>query len=747
MIRFWITLFVIGILGPQIGAEALAAGKKKPETPLSLAQNGKRVIALENVRDVRIELPNHEVKDFGQGFQAKLTSRLTESGRYIVADPEAEHAAAIAESERGPEYHWSGKFVPAAKIRVVVDAMNFVTGGRGGRMFYGFDERMRTVFNDGFGTEKNEFPMRSVLFEPNWMDRTFDEKGGELFGSRAGLDLGDGFNIDFLFAFLKLKYASYRSEIHLRVFIDAPLANRNEYRDVRVKGSGYYYDVAGGYLQYSGGITIARTDAMLQAMGRALEATLGVFDRALGDLPLTACLDAVLNDGTLLLGTGFRAEVKPGTLFELADDSSHVVEVTSSVDDGSVAKLVRGDISTLRVGAKLRQVYDLSASPIAELKKAAALSEKVAPGIELPVLVASEAIELKGINISKPDLHGTVPEMSFFQAFLKSLEGLVFLPFRIWRYYSYDQTLNQVADGLGGFLTDAKSWSEAARLAPWAKQMGLDQSPKMAEIHPLVAILDTGVDYNHPVLSEHIWLNPTPWEDPSGRKDRYGWDFISGDSRPYDDGYHGTQLASAVLAVAPEAKIIPIKIFNPWGLTTSAAIYSAFKFATDHNAKLILVGWATRVSSQAIELGVKYAQDHGVIVIAAAGDRGDQLTEIPAYPAVLSKKYSNVITVTGVDPADQLVKVQGKFANFGSEVVGIAAPGKDIRVAEPRLGMAQESSTGIAAALVAGALARKAAIVPDQAPQQWLAELLEQALEVPGLESFVAHGRRLRIQE
>ena len=175
---------------------------------------------------------------------------------------------------------------------------------------------------------------------------------------------------------------------------------------------------------------------------------------------------------------------------------------------------------------------------------------------------------------------------------------------------------------------------------------------------PLVAIIDSGVDYNHPALNERLWTNPAPITDPDGNTDTYGWDFISGDPRPFDDGYHGTEVASAVVGVAPLVTIMPLKVFNPFGITNSAAIYGAFQYAVDHGAKIIVAAWASQLPTTTLDMSVKYAHDHGVSVVVSAGDRGDDLSKNPSYPAALSKKYDNVVTVAGVDTTDALVKVQ-----------------------------------------------------------------------------------------
>ena len=156
---------------------------------------------------------------------------------------------------------------------------------------------------------------------------------------------------------------------------------------------------------------------------------------------------------------------------------------------------------------------------------------------------------------------------------------------------------------------------------------------------------------------------------------------------------------------APKARLMPLKIFNPWGVTNSAAVLSAFSYAVDHGAKYILCGWATRKYSKAMEMGIAYARDHGVPVIVAAGDLGLDLAKVPAYPASFAKKYANVIIVT----ARATSGAQWKNSNYysGPGLVGkiVSAPGENILVPEPRGHYSRVSSSGVSAAIYTGILA------------------------------------------
>lgn len=744
---------------------AFAAAKPKPTLPPPDSR-GRLVVRMEPVENVRIEMPDGKFHDFGVDLVESLTTRLTNNTRgrkfQVVMNRPTRSTGGVQKLSTGetPDYEWDASWVPAATIRFSVEALNFTTGARGDRMFYGFDERFRTEFNSGeVDGIANEFPLRSQSIAPNWFESSFDQRGGEFTGSRAGLDIGQGVGINLIYAWLAVKYASYRSRVHLRMDIDAPLEGLSEYRNIQVSGQGFYFDIAGAYAGYSAGIALARSDAMGQALGHAIDGSQDAVIRALENLRLTARVDGV-NDGYVLLGTGFESEIPPGTRYEVTEGEASApleIEVIKSFSAGSLGRVVRGELSQVRTGMILREVRGTNiSSPIFKTAAQTRISLEGAPEF-----AASESLELPPQNIPKPDFQGLEPKLRFWEVIKRVAAELPTLGYRVWRYFQYDRAYQKNADrwGVEELETEGRSdsdgalrWAETARSESFSAQMGLTALPlvpahaQASEFSPVVAVIDSGVDYNHPSIHSQLWLNPAPVSDSRGLQDRYGWDFIAGDSRAADDGHHGTAVASTVLAVAPHARVMPLKIFNPWGVTSSAAILGAFKYAVDHGAQVILCAWSTRRATQAVERGVEYARDHGVLVVAAAGDRGDDLSQVASYPAVLSREFENVLTVASVDGADQLVRESGRYSNFGKEFVGIAAPGLGVRVAAPRLSEEHETSSGVAAAIVAGAAAR---LIRSESVRavELVTAIQSSAVVVPDLESHVSGGLRLRIAE
>ncbi len=745
---------VIGVAA--LSTTTFAGGKKRPEPdPI----DGKIVVEFKPFNEMRIEMPDQKFFDFGRDFHSRVKTSLIESGKYIIFEsapqdfiPESDFTT-TGEHVRGiPEFVWPGSTVPAASIQISVDALGFWMGFRGNRRFYGFTERTQTPFNDGYGSHPNEFPLRTELTETNWFDHTFMVKGITPFQSNTGLDIGDGFKVNAYLAGATIKYSGYESQLDLSVQKHILFSDQNETRKVQVHGTGFSVDLAGSYSQYNAAIRIAHRNAMLEAMQKSITGSIDTLDKSLKDTLLTARIDrkVTLEGKTYyLLGTGHQSQVKTGIRYESLESPDSVLEVLYSNASGSVAQLASGDGMSLNPGLILRQTK--GGIPVSN---AYARNSYAEDKVELqPNGMLDDYLDIPGL-----------PKFKDLKKYFKTVWEGLFLGYRIWRYFQYDQEYKYLPESPSLLADDEDTSGKEQKMdeesdsdlesltAPnaWEKQIGFDKAPEMSDHHiPVVAVIDSGIDYNHSFIHGKIWVNPNPEKDPMGWFDRYGWDFVSNDERPFDDNYHGTQVATGVLKIAPKAKVMPLKVFTPAGITHSASIFQAFKYAVDHNADIIVCGWATRVKSDAIEWGVQYAQEHGVLVVAAAGDLGSNLNLVPAYPAVLSKKYSNVITVTGVDLKDRLTQEKNRNANHDPETVTLAAPGRQIRVAEPRNHVRAANSTGIAAGIVAGAIARIRAAdrSPTPAYQNVMERLITNADHVPELEPAVRDGLRLKIVE
>jgi hypothetical protein len=725
-------------LAPHRG---FAAGKKRPGASPPGVSFFKKAIALSPVSQESIELPDGKAWEFGQDFEARLGSVLTQSGEFLVVDESPtgngtsrliQALRSASEAEPSDPWVWAGSTTPAARVRFRTRALSFVTGSRGERMMYGFDSRRPKVE----AHEEEEFPLREVAFEPNWFDRHFEGRGSSPFDSLAGLDLGDGFRLDAIFAFFTLKQARYRARLELDMEVESGRDGRVEARTLGISGEGFFFDVSGGYLQYAAGLRVARTDAILQVFRKAIQAASGEIRAAVAPFPRLARIDGLLREEKLVfLGTGPGARVPIGTRFRVGE--AQILEVLREVSSGSVAQVVFGEFAELSPGA-----IAVEESKDAEPGARVGFVARSVSALRAPLTPRSEIVLPWG-EVPRADLGELIPKEGFWDAVWKSWVGAALLPYRIWRSYQRDQTYHRESDS-GPSLTE---FLQEQRKSAWAKGIGLSDSlAPAAEDSVVVAILDTGMDYNHSVLHSGLWLNPRAETDSMGRSDHYGWDFVSGDPRPFDDHDRGTELASLVRTIAPQAKILPVKIFNPFGVTTSSSVRAGFEYAIRAGAKVLLCGWSTRRHSQAIEEGIRLAEREGVLVVAAAGDRGEDLDRVRSYPVSLAREFpGTVIGVASLNAiGDALVKESGRFSNHGASVVGIAAPATGIRVARPRGRFGQApASTALSAALVAGALAR---MDPELPAHRKLEALWMQADVLPALGGEgVAGGRRLRL--
>src|SRR3954447_9938800 len=217
---------------------------------------------------------------------------------------------------------------------------------------------------------------------------------------------------------------------------------------------------------------------------------------------------------------------------------------------------------------------------------------------------------------------------------------------------------------------------------PFARQWGLDQihaptararGGKGAGV--TIAVVDTGVDLNHPDLAAHLVA---------------GTDLQAGSTDcppgPQDENGHGTHVAGiaaaatnngiGVAGTAPDAKIMPVRVLDASGSGDSATIIKGIKYAADHGAKVInlslgemeVVGQLQAIN-QDIEDAVNYAWDKGALVIGAAGNDTFPLC---SYPSAAERAVC-----VGATDSRGLPSFYSNFPNnpHGTGSVGVRAPG------------------------------------------------------------------------
>jgi uncharacterized protein YjdB len=201
----------------------------------------------------------------------------------------------------------------------------------------------------------------------------------------------------------------------------------------------------------------------------------------------------------------------------------------------------------------------------------------------------------------------------------------------------------------------------------------------------VVAVIDTGIDFDHPFLA--------------GRISETRWNFVGGNNNPYDVDGHGTHVSGIIIdATPPNVIIMPLKVLNDDGEGSALDMYNAAVFAVDSGADVINMslgghmGWDTR--SWLDEKAIDYALANNVLVVVSAGNENDDVQYYaPAY-------YSEAFTVAATDINDR----RAAFSNYGDSV-NIAAPGVDIKSSIPGGNYARYDGTSMATPLVAACAA------------------------------------------
>ncbi|MDA3937489.1 MAG: S8 family serine peptidase [Actinomycetota bacterium] len=273
----------------------------------------------------------------------------------------------------------------------------------------------------------------------------------------------------------------------------------------------------------------------------------------------------------------------------------------------------------------------------------------------------------------------------------------------------------------------------------------------------IVAVVDSGVEFTHPDLAGNLWVNAgeTPANDVDDDHNGYiddtsGWDFYGGDADPTDTFGHGTHVAGIIAARTDNAtgvasvagpqnpvRIMPISIFNggAGGSTLQAA--EALRYAVDNGASVINVSWGGPDPDTVMAEAVDYAEQHGVILVCAAGNSSTSNEVTPFYPS--SFDNDNIIAVAASTSSGTLAS----FSNRGAVSVDLAAPGLSILSTYVDGRYVEMSGTSMATPHVTGAVA----LLGLRFPSEWWGShrlrILELSRPESALAGYVASGAAL----
>lgn len=272
----------------------------------------------------------------------------------------------------------------------------------------------------------------------------------------------------------------------------------------------------------------------------------------------------------------------------------------------------------------------------------------------------------------------------------------------------------------------------------------------------VVAVLDSGVQLDHPDLAGGLWTNPAEIaangvdDDRNGVVDDvHGANFVDGDGNGSgnvaDDEGHGTHVAGIIAAradngiggagMAPNARIMAVKVLDSNRAGDASQLALGIRYAIDEGARILNVSLNGDGTNAELDAAVRYAGQKGATIVASAGNNGRNLDVTPSYPA--SSTDPSVISVTASDKLGGLLD----FANRGLSSVDIAAPGTQIFSTARGARYEYRSGTSASAPYVAGALALLTAARPDLPQSNLRGALLSTAPRLKGLAGLLGSGQ------
>lgn len=278
----------------------------------------------------------------------------------------------------------------------------------------------------------------------------------------------------------------------------------------------------------------------------------------------------------------------------------------------------------------------------------------------------------------------------------------------------------------------------------------------------VVAVVDTGVDYNHEDLDQNMWMNPDEIpgngidDDGNGYiDDVYGIDCYNGDSDPMDDHYHGTHVAGTIGAegnngigvagVNWNTQIMALKFLNGSGSGSTAGAIECLAYAANMasrssvNLKVTNNSWGGGAFSDSLLDTFNSLGDMGVLSAVAAGNDSTNIDSSPSYPAAYDAE--SIVSVASTTHDDEM----SYFSNYGLTTVDLGAPGSDIVSTMPGNDYGSLSGTSMASPHVAGALAYLWSYNPSYTPTALKNLVMSNGDSIPALNGTTVSGKRLNL--
>ncbi len=262
----------------------------------------------------------------------------------------------------------------------------------------------------------------------------------------------------------------------------------------------------------------------------------------------------------------------------------------------------------------------------------------------------------------------------------------------------------------------------------------------------VVAVIDTGIDLNHPDLATSFWqnLNEIPGDGKDNDNNGYvddinGYDFASRDANPQNSSsreYHGTHVAGIITAnrngtnatdrsniryevtgIAYDAQIMAVRVLNSAGRGTAQSVAQGIRYAADNGAKVINLSLGSPMTSGIEQDALRYAEEKGVVVVSASGNSG-YTSVAPDYPARLAATSNFGIAVGAVNRNKQVAGFSNPAGTSVQQYPFVVAPGVSILSTTPNNSFSFLSGTSMATPHVAAVVALMLQANPNLTPAQ-----------------------------
>jgi thermitase len=296
---------------------------------------------------------------------------------------------------------------------------------------------------------------------------------------------------------------------------------------------------------------------------------------------------------------------------------------------------------------------------------------------------------------------------------------------------------------------EGKDRADISALDAWAKTHGSEKV--------VVAVLDSGVDYTHPDLSNNMWVRPDsldPYLDEQLGEvdDEHGFSALDEARDPMDENGHGTHCAGIVGAegdngegiagVNWRVEIMPLKFMGAGGFGTTKDAIEAINYVIARkkagvNVRIISASWGSRQKSRALGDVIRKAGEEGILFVAAAGNNNENADRSPHYPS--GYDLPNVVSVAALNRRDE----RASFSNYGPKSVHVAAPGAEILSTWLGGEYEEHSGTSMATPVVAGVAALVLSVEPNLSVAELKKRLMDSVDKLDALKGVVASGGRV----